>query len=147
MSYLPTITGTGRLVEDPELKFAASGNAWVQFRLAFSERKFNKDTQEWQDGEKFFVRAKAFRQLAENIAESLAKGIEVIVTGRISTQQWEKDGEKRSAPELMIDSIGPSLRFAQAKVMKADRSGGQASTRATSDDPWASAPPSDEPPF
>lgn len=145
---LPTLSGVGRLTHDPETRFTSSGMAVTTLRLAFNSRKKDQSGQ-WVDGEVFYVRAKAFKEMAENIADSLAKGSEVVVSGRLKTESWEdkSDGGKRSAPELLIDSIGPSLRWATASVKKAERSGGGP---APADDPWGSAPNSsrpEEPPF
>ena len=149
---LPVLNGTARLIEDPELRFAAgSGKAVVRVRLAFNSRKKNQSTGEWEDADSFFVDGKAFEQAAENIAATLARGMEVVVSGRLRTEKWESgQGEKRSAPALMIDSIGPSLRFATARV---EKSGGGQQQRpevqqaarqqgqASAEDPWASGTP------
>lgn len=138
---LPTMTGTARLIDDPELRFAAgSGKAVVKVRLAFNARK--KDPSgEWVDGDSFFVDGAAFDQLAQNIADTLQKGMEVVVSGRLRTDRWEtKQGEKRSGTSLLVDSIGPSLRYATAAVTKAG--GGRQAFEAVrqqsagSGDPW-----------
>ncbi len=145
---LPTLHGVGRLTADPELRFAASGTAVATMNLAFNSKRKN-DRGEWEDDKTFFVRATAFRQLAENIAETLTKGAEVTVSGRLETNQWEdkQTGDKRSAPAMLLDSIGPNLRSATARVEKASRS----TSAGESADPWGSAPPAsaqtDEPPF
>lgn len=145
---LPSITGVGRLTQDAELRFAPSGVAVCTVNLAFNSSK--KDAAgNWVDGDSFFIRGTAFKQVAENIAETLKRGDEVVVAGRLKTDQWEtREGEKRSSPSLLIDSIGPSLRYATAKVNKAARGGGGGSSDA---DPWGSAPQSGglstEPPF
>jgi single-strand DNA-binding protein len=115
---LPTLSGVGRLTEDPELRFTPSGKAVVKVRLAFNSRRKNPQTDQWEDGDVFFVDGTAWDREAENIAESLAKGHEVQVTGRMKTRQYEKDGQKRFAIDLMIDAIGPTLKFATAKVEK-----------------------------
>lgn len=139
---LPTLSGTARLVGDPELRFAPSGMAVCTVQLAFNSRKLNRQTNEWEDDAVFFVRGTAFKELAENIAESLAKGSEVVVSGRLKTERYEtREGEKRSATALMLDSIGPSLRYAIAAPKKAGRSSGSTSA----DDPWGSAPPASQP--
>ncbi|MFD8469047.1 single-stranded DNA-binding protein [Streptomyces cyaneofuscatus] len=153
---LPTMHGTARLIDDPELRFGAgSGKAVVRVRLAFNSRKKDKATGEWVDGDTFFVDGKAFDQAAEHIAESLTRGMEVVVSGRLRTEKWESgQGEKRSAPALLIDAIGPSLARATAAVTKApSSSGGQGQGReefsraraqqgaASADDPWASGTP------
>ncbi|RKT85622.1 single-strand DNA-binding protein [Saccharopolyspora antimicrobica] len=142
---LPNLHGVARLTADPELKFAASGTAVCTLTLAFNSRRQNRQTGEWEDARVHFQRAKAFGQFAENIAESLTKGTEVSVSGRLETEQWTNEqGEKRSAAMLLLDSIGPELRRATARVHKAERS-----TAGQSGDSWASTPTSstDEPPF
>ncbi|TLK47797.1 single-stranded DNA-binding protein [Glutamicibacter sp. V16R2B1] len=123
---LPTLSGTARLVKDPELRYTQNGAAVVKVPLAFNSRIKDQQTGEWRDGDVFFIEATAFSQAAENVAESLSKGSEVVVTGRLKTQQWEdkQTGDKRSRPELLIDTIGPSLRFATAKPVKAERGNG-----------------------
>lgn len=152
---LPNLSGVGRLVEDPQLRFAQSGTAVCSVNLAFNSRRQNPQTREWEDGDSFFVRATAFKELAESMAESLTRGCEVVVSGRLKLDRWEdKEGAKRSAPSLLIDAIGPNLRYATADVRKADRSGGFGGGKsAPADDPWGSAPSAgsgsfaDEPPF
>jgi len=145
---LPTLTGTARLMQDPELRFGASGTAVVKVRLAFNSRKKDPQSGEWKDDASFFIDGKAFGQAAENLAESLSRGVEVVVSGRLKTEQWEKDGEKRSGPALLIDSIGPSLRGATATVTKAGGSGQgqqqyqqarQRSSQEGREDPWATS--------
>ncbi|MEV2259149.1 single-stranded DNA-binding protein [Streptomyces anulatus] len=158
---LPTMHGTARLIDDPELRFGAgSGKAVVRVRLAFNSRKKDKATNEWVDGDTFFIDGKAFDQAAEHIAESLTRGMEVVVSGRLRTEKWETgQGEKRSASALLIDSIGPSLARATAVVTKApSSSGGQGQGReefqrarsqqgaASADDPWASGAPASSAP-
>lgn len=150
---LPTMSGVGRLTADPDLRFSPSGVAVVTVNLAFNARRKNQQTGEWEDGDVFFVRGTAFRQEAENIAETLTKGTEVMVTGRLKTDQWEdrETGQKRSATSMLIDGIGPSLRYSTAKVQKVDRQG--VPERQAAQDPWdaARAPTgggfADEPPF
>lgn len=141
---LPTMSGVGRATADPELRFAPSGVAVCKVSLAFNNRKKNESTGQWEDDKVFFVEGVAFKQMAENIAESVQRGTELVVTGRLTTEQWEdkNGGGKRSKPSLLIDSIGPSLTFVTARVQKMERSGGQ-STRsaAPADDPWASGTP------
>lgn len=151
---LPVLTGIGRATADPELRFANNGTAVCTVNLAFNSRRKNPSTQEWEDGDVFFVRATAFKELAESMAESLTRGTEVVVTGRLKTEQWEdrSSGEKRSAVSLLLDGIGPNLRYATAKVSKAERSTA-ASSSAPASDPWGSAPAASsagfdsEPPF
>lgn len=153
---LPTMSGVGRLTEDPTLRFAPSGTAVCTVNIAFNSRRQNPQTKEWEDGDSMFIRATAFKELAESMAESLTRGCEVVVSGRLKLDRWEdKEGAKRSAPSLLIDAIGPSLRYATAKVNKVDRSGGGGfgGAKAQESDPWGSAPPAggsgfdSEPPF
>jgi single-strand DNA-binding protein len=136
---LPTLTGVARLTADPELRFGASGVAVAKMNLAFNNRRKNPQTNEWEDSDVFYVNAVAFKQLAENICESFQRGTECVVTGRLKTEQWEdREGNKRSMPSLLIDSIGPSVAFATAKVQKMARSSGSGGGRAPAEDPWAS---------
>jgi single-strand DNA-binding protein len=166
------ITVVGNLTADPELRFTPSGAAVANFTVASTPRTFDKNTNEWKDGEALFLRCSVWRQAAENVAESLSRGTAVIVQGRLKQRSYEtKEGEKRTVYELDVDEIGPSLKFATAKVTKASRSGGGgggfgggggqsygggAASSGPADDPWASAPAggaassggwSDEPPF
>lgn len=153
-----TITLVGNLVDDPELRFTTSGAAVAKFRIASTPRSFDKATNEWKDGESLFLTCSVWRQAGENVAESLQRGMRVIVQGRLKQRSYEtKEGEKRTVYEVDVDEVGPSLRNATAKVNKTTRSnsgggfgGGGANGQA--DDPWASATPvgaatSDEPPF
>ncbi|MCI3240253.1 single-stranded DNA-binding protein [Streptomyces spinosisporus] len=164
---LPTITGVGRLTGDPELRFTQSQKAVVSVTLAFNSRRLNKQTNEWEDGDTFFVRGTAWERLAENVAETLAKGMEVLVTGELRTERWEKDGQKHERPALLIRSIAPNLAYAVAQVSKdamgqqgnqggqrtQQRPQGQAQRRngpPPQDDPWAVDQAngySNEPPF
>ena len=157
---LPTMSGVARLIDDPELRFSPSGTAVCKVRLAFNSRK-RDESGNWVDGDSFFVDGTVFKQEAENVAESLHKGTEVAVTGRLKTRRYEtREGEKRSVVELVIDAIGPTLKYATVKVSKLDRSngnsGGGASQGGGFDDPWASSTPApasgsnfddSEPPF
>ncbi|RKT51766.1 single-stranded DNA-binding protein [Saccharothrix australiensis] len=160
-----TITVVGNLTADPELRFTQSGAAVASFTVASTPRTFDRQSGEWKDGEALFLRCNVWRQVAENVAESLTRGSRVIVSGRLRQRSFEtKEGEKRTVIELEVDEIGPSLRYATAKVNKVSRGdggggfGGGGQTRggggAPADDPWGSAPPagsgggfSDEPPF
>ncbi|OBH03499.1 single-stranded DNA-binding protein [Mycobacterium sp. E1747] len=167
-----TITVVGNLTADPELRFTPSGAAVANFTVASTPRIFDRQSSEWKDGEALFLRCNIWREAAENVAESLTRGSRVIVTGRLKQRSFEtREGEKRTVFEVEVDEIGPSLRYATAKVNKASRSGGggggfgggggsrqgSASAPASSapaDDPWGSAPASgsfgggdDEPPF
>jgi single-strand DNA-binding protein len=156
------ITVIGNLTADPELRFTPSGAAVANFTVASTPRMFDRQTNEWKDGEALFLRCNIWREAAENVAESL-------VSGRLKQRSFEtREGEKRTVMELEVDEIGPSLRYATAKVNKASRSGGGgggfgggggggANSRPAEppkDDPWGSAPASgsfggadDEPPF
>lgn len=155
---LPNLSGTGRLTHPPELRYSSSGTAILSVSLAFNSRRKDQATGEWVDGDTFFVRGTAFKQLAESAVETLDKGMEVVVSGRLKTDQWEdrQSGEKRTAPSLLIDSIGPNLAYATAKVNKISRnSGGFGERRPTGTDgiqtngdeadPWGSAPPAGQP--
>jgi single-strand DNA-binding protein len=162
------ITVIGNLTADPELRFTQSGAAVANFTVASTPRTFDRQTGEWKDGEALFMRCNISRQSAENVAESLTRGARVIVSGRLKQRSFEtREGEKRTVVELEVDEIGPSLRYATAKVNKVSRgsggggfgSSGGGSGSAPADDPWGSAPPagsggggggagfSDEPPF
>jgi len=151
------ITVVGNLTGDPELRFIQSGAAVVNFTVASTPRTFDRQSNEWKDGETLFMRCSLWREAAENVAESLTKGTRVIVTGRLVSRSWEANGEKRTVTEMQVDEVGPSLRYATAKVTRSQRAGGQgggfsgggsSSPAGGSDnDPWASAPASDEPPF
>lgn len=160
-----TVTVIGNLTADPELRFTPSGAAVASFTVASTPRTFDRQSGEWKDGEALFLRCNIWRQAAENVAESLTRGARVIVNGRLKQRSFEtREGEKRTVVELDVDEIGPSLRYATAKVNKVSRGsggggfgGGQG---APPDDPWGSAPPAgpagsggggggyaDEPPF
>lgn len=151
------ITVIGNLTGDPELRFIQSGATVVNFTVASTPRTFDRQSNEWKDGETLFMRCSLWREAAENVAESLTKGMRVIVTGRLVSRSWEANGEKRSVMELQVDEVGPSLRYATAKVTRTQRSGGGggfgggapsgAPAGGADNDPWASAPASDEPPF
>ena len=119
------ITVVGNLTGDPELRFTPSGAAVANFTVASTPRTFDKNSNEWKDGDALFLRCSVWRQAAENVAESLSKGTAVIVQGRLKQRSYEtKEGEKRTVYELDVDEIGPSLRWATAKVTKASRGGG-----------------------
>ncbi len=121
-----TITVIGNLTNDPELRFTPSGSAVANFTIASTPRTFDRQSNEWKDGETLFLRAAVWREAAENVAESLTKGMRVIVNGRLKSRSYEtKEGEKRTVIELEVDEIGPSLRYANAKVNRTQRSGGQ----------------------
>src|SRR6187431_3652515 len=118
------ITVVGNLTGDPELRFIQSGAAVVNFTVASTPRTFDRQSNEWKDGETLFMRCSLWREAAENVAESLTKGTRVIVTGRLVSRSWETNGEKRTVTEMQVDEVGPSLRYATAKVTRTQRSGG-----------------------
>src|SRR6266478_8556848 len=119
------ITLVGNLVDDPELRFTPSGAAVAKFRVASTPRFLDKQTNEWKDGESLFLTCNVWRQPAENVAESLQRGMRVIVQGRLKQRSYEtREGEKRTVYEIEVDEVGPSLRNATAKVNKTARSGG-----------------------
>lgn len=163
------ITVVGNLTADPELRFTPSGAAVANFTVASTPRQFDRQSNEWKDGDTLFMRCSIWREAAENVAESLTKGTRVIVQGRLVQRSYEtREGEKRTVVEMQVDEIGPSLRYATAKVQKMSRSGGGGGGfgggggqggGGNFDDPWASAAPApsrsgsgggnfdDEPPF
>jgi single-strand DNA-binding protein len=119
------ITVVGNLTSDPELRFTPSGAAVANFTIASTPRTFDRQSNEWKDGETLFLRASIWREAAENVAESLTKGTRVVAQGRLKARSYEtREGEKRTSYELDVDEIGPSLRYATAKVTKSNRSGG-----------------------
>ncbi|MFI6228585.1 single-stranded DNA-binding protein [Micromonospora echinospora] len=159
-----TLTVIGNLTDDPELRFTPQGAAVAKFRIASTPRFLDKASGEWKDGEPTFLSCVVWRQMAEHVAESLQRGSRVIVTGRLKQRSYEtREGEKRTVMELDVDEIGPSLRYATAKVQKMSRSGGSNRSGSNSgggfgDDPWASSAPAstgsrtdnsfdEEPPF
>ncbi len=133
------ISIVGNATEDPQLKHLPSGIAVVNFSVAVSQRQYDKDRKEWVDGDTMFLRVSAFRELAEHIAESVTRGQRVIVSGKLKSRTYEKDGEKRTVFEVEADEVGPSLRFATATVVK---SGGGGGSRVSAGDPWSQAPQS-----
>lgn len=152
MSNETVITIVGNLTADPELRFTPSGAAVAGFTIASTPRFFDKDANGWKDGEPLFLRCSIWRGYAENVAESLFKGMQVIATGRLKQRSYEdKEGVKRTVVELDVDEIGPTLRFATAKVTKATRAGGSQQSHSQSggavqrshgqaaDDQWATA--------
>jgi single-strand DNA-binding protein len=170
------ITVIGNLVDDPQLRYTPTGQAVANFRVASTPRFLDRQTNEWKDGDSLFLSCNVWRQAAENVAESLQRGMRVIVSGRLRQRSYEtKEGEKRTVYEVEVDEVGPSLRNASAKVVRSSRatggqggSGGYGSSGAGSgagsgggsgagsggranDDPWSSEPAdsgfSDEPPF
>lgn len=131
-----TVTITGNLTADPELRFTQSGVAVANLTIASTPRVYDKNAQEWKDGEALFLRATVWKDAAENVADGLAKGQRVIATGKLKQRSWEdsKTGDKRTSVELEVDEIGPSLRFSQQRASRPAPS---------SSDPWGS----DESPF
>lgn len=120
------ITIVGNLTADPELRFAPSGAAVANFTVASTPRTFHKQTNDWVDGETLFMRCSVWREAAENVAESLSKGTRVIVQGRLKARSYEtKEGERRTSQELEVDEIGPSMRYATAKVTRKQPQNGQ----------------------
>src|SRR6478735_2084423 len=162
------ITVVGNLTGDPELRFTPSGQAVANFTVASTTRFLDKQTNEWKDGDTVFLRCSVWRQYAENVAESLTRGMRVIVQGRLKVRQYEtREGGKGTSVECDVDDVGPALRYATAKVTKVSRSGGGdfggggggsfgggnsggSPQGSPADDPWATNAPSapiDEPPF
>lgn len=157
------ITLVGNLTADPELRFTPSGAAVANFTVASTPRTFDKNTNEWRDGESMFIGCSVWRQAAENVAGSLTKGMRVIVQGRLKARSYEtREGEKRTVFEIDVDEVGPSLKYATARVTRTSgggsggdwggnpgggySGGGQSAPQAAANDPWANAQ-SDEPPF
>lgn len=157
MANEPSITVVGNIATDPELRFTPAGKAVCGFTVASTPR--NKDGDNWVDGTTTWLRCSVWDKVAENVAESLEKGMRVIVQGRLSTREFEHNGEKRTSLELAVDAIGPELRYATARVVKASREGGSsqqskpAATRGgdpwatPAADPWATPATTDAPPF
>jgi single-strand DNA-binding protein len=151
------ITVVGNLTADPELRFTSSGAAVANFTVAATPRTYDRQSGEWRDGETLFMRCNVWRQAAENVAETLTRGMRVMAQGRLAQRNFEtREGEKRTVVELEVDEVGPSLRYATAKVNKVTRSGGGHSSGNTpaGEDPWGTAPPAgsattsdEEPPF
>ena len=164
MSGEPIITIVGNLTADPEMRFTPSGAAVASFTVASTPRTFDRQAGEWKDGETLFMRCSIWRDAAENVAESLTKGTRVIVQGRLIQRSYTtREGENRTAVEMQVDEIGPSLRYAKAQVTRQPRGGGQGSfgqqpaqpaafgsgnVPAATQDPWGTggAQPG-EPPF
>lgn len=134
-----TITLVGNLTDDPDLRFTPSGAAVANFTVASTPRFFDKQTNECKDSEALFLRCSIWRQAAENVAETLQRGARVIVTGRLKQRSYEtREGEKRTTFEVEVEEIGPSLKYATAKVTKTSRSGGSSGgSPGGGNDPWA----------
>ena len=138
------ITIIGNLTADPELRFTPSGAAVANFTIASTPRQFDRQSNEWKDGETLFMRCSVWRDAAENVAESCQRGMRVIVSGRLKSRSYEtKEGEKRTVYEIEVDEVGPSLKSATAKVNKTTRGagGGGFGGGGADNDPWASASP------
>jgi single-strand DNA-binding protein len=137
------ITVVGNLTADPELRFTPSGAAVANFTVASTPRNFDRNTNEWKDGEALFLNCSVWRQAAENVAESLVKGSRVVVQGNLKARSYEtREGEKRTVFEVDVQEVGPSLKYATAKVTKTTRSGGGGGysgggAQGGGDDPWA----------
>lgn len=163
------ITVVGNIVADPELRFTPAGAAVANFRVASTPRRYNSQTNQWEDGEAMFLTCNVWRQTAENVAETLSKGMRIIVTGRLKQRSFQtREGENRTVFEIDVDEVGPSLRYATAQVNRNPREGGgnygggqqqrsnnnnqggfggqqqqqsQQQNQAPAEDPWNSAPP------
>jgi single-strand DNA-binding protein len=137
-----TTTLIGNLTNDPELRFTPAGAAVANFTIASTPRTFDKQSNEWKDGETLFLRASVWREAAENVAESLTKGMRVIASGALKSRSYEtKEGEKRTVIEFEVDEIGPSLKYANAKVNRTQRSGGNTQPApAAQQQPWGGQP-------
>lgn len=168
MAGEPIITIVGNLTGDPELRYVSSGTPVASFTVASTPRTQNRQTQQWEDGEPMFIRCSVWREYGENVAESLSKGMRVVVTGRLTVRNYEYNGQQRTSLEMQVDEIGPSLRYARAQVTRTSggnggngggnygggtsyqggNSGGYSQGRASYDapqggsahDPWQSAP-------
>jgi single-strand DNA-binding protein len=148
MSGESPITIVGNLVGDPELRFTPSGQAVATFRVASTPRFLDKASNEWKDGDSLFLSCNAWRSMAENVAESLQRGMRVVVTGRLKQRSYEtKQGEKRTVYEVDVDDVGPSLKSASAKVIRSERSQGESRPAATTRPAGDDSGFSDEPPF
>ena len=163
------ITVVGNLTADPELRFTPSGAPVANFTVASTPRTFDRHSGEWKDGDAMFLNCAVWRQPAENVAESLSKGMRVIVQGRLRSRSYEtREGEKRTVFEVEVEEIGPSLRYATAKVTRTSSGGGnygggqsssggsnwgggggggQSERSSGGNDPWAQAGQAEEPPF
>jgi single-strand DNA-binding protein len=135
------LTVIGNLTADPELRFTPSGAAVANFTVASTPRAFDKNSNEWKDGETLFLRCSVWREAAENVAESLQKGMRVIVQGKLKSRSYDtKEGEKRTVTELDVDEVGPSLKIAKAKVERNARAGGgQYGSQASQEQTWGGA--------
>jgi single-strand DNA-binding protein len=137
------ITVVGNLTADPELRYTQNGLAVANFTIASTPRTFDRQANDWKDGEALFLRASVWREFAEHVAGSLTKGSRVIATGRLKQRSYEtKEGEKRTSIELEVDEIGPSLRYATAQVTRTSGGGGGGRSQSqVADEPWAPSAP------
>ena len=123
MAGEPIITVVGNLTGDPELRYVSSGTPVASFTVASTPRTLNRQTQQWEDGEAMFIRCSVWREHGENVAESLAKGMRVVVTGRLAVRSYEHNGQRRTGLEIQVEEIGPCLRYARARVSRVDAAG------------------------
>lgn len=154
MANEPTVTIIGSLTGDPEIRFAQDGKAVANFTIANNPRNYDRNSSQWVEGEPLFVRASVWGDYAQNVADTLTKGMRVIAYGRLRSQTWtDRQGAKRSDLRLEIEDIGPCLRFATAQVTRTNRAGGGSNFQqptqqaAGAPDPWAQAGQAQEPPF
>ena len=146
----PTITIIGNVTADAELRFTPSGQAVANWTVASTPRYLDKNKNEWMDGDPVFIRCSAWREMAENVAETLTKGMRVIVTGTLKVRLYEaKDGTKGTSVECDVEEVGPSLRWASGKMSRNERQqgGGQQRQQSKPADPWASSNNDEPPPF
>lgn len=138
MTGEPILTVIGNLTADPELRFTPSGAAVANFTVASTPRTYQRETNEWKDGEAIFMNCAVWRQAAENAAESLTRGMRVIVHGKMKARSYEtREGEKRTVWEMDVEEFGPSLKYATAKVQKVQRQGGNQNQASGGSDPWS----------
>ena len=147
-----TVTIVGNLTQDPEMRYTPNGVAMVSLSIAVNRRRFNRDTNSWEDGDASFFNATCWRDLAENVSESLRKGTRVVITGTLKQRSWEtQEGERRSVVDIQVDEIGPSLKWATASVTRIPRGGGWSGGGQQGSVPPAPVarnnPPPDEAPF
>ena len=147
-----TVTIVGNLTQDPEMRFTPNGVAMVSLSIAVNRRRFNRDTNSWEDGDASFFNATCWRDLAENVSESLRKGTRVVITGSLKQRSWEtQEGDRRSVVDIQVDEIGPSLKWATATVTRIPRGGSWSGGGQQANVPPAPVarnnPPPDEAPF
>ena len=147
------ITLVGNVVADVELKFTPSGAAVATFTVASTPRTFDRQAGEWKDGDAMFLRCSVWREAAENVAESLTKGMRVVVQGRLKSRSYEtREGDRRTVFEVDVDEVGPSLRYATAKVTRSQsksspQGAGWSKDRSAAADPWQQPATNNEPPY